>query len=449
MLRHDSLRYVPSSRFTRKMKRLVQITLFLNFFCVLLTMPSEQSFNEAEITAVETNTRQLANGINKFGYTLLGKMTTHKKYENVVISPTGISGLLAMTLIGTVGKTYKEIADSLGFSHDIYSNRQYHDQFGKLLQRLHFESNISKTLYTDLYREYVKMVYRSDTFNIDFKDSVQAKDNINEWVKNNTEGEIQDFLKSTLPKETRIILLSALYFRGQWEQVFLPEFTTKMPFTGIENGQVMADFMLNVGEFRYIFSEKYGAQMVALPYNDSVTTMYVLKPMLPKETTLPQLLARLDHAKIEDLIDQMSTHKCVIRLPKMELQRTNQLEAYLKDMGVRSIFEPVKANFALMIDNNPNITQNNIISRIGEENDLHKVRNILNKLPNPGIYVDTVLHDVKLTINEYGTEAVSATAGILARTAEQFYADSPFYMFIRNEKTKLITFSAAIFDPTA
>lgn len=44
---------------------------------------------------------------------------------------------------------------------------------------------------------------------------------------------------------------------------------------------------------------------------------------------------------------------------------------------------------------------------------------------------------------------MAATAGVLARTAKLFYADSPFYMFIRNEQTKLVTFSAAIFDPTA
>lgn len=144
-----------------------------------------------------------------------------------------------------------------------------------------------------------------------------------------------------------------------------------------------------------------GLQMVALPYNDSVTTMYVLKPMLPKESTLPQLLARLDYSKIDDLIDQMTTHKCVIRLPKMEIQKANKLETYLKDMGMRSIFDPLQANFALMIDTNHNNTQNEIISRLAEEEDIQKWRNIniLNSLPNPGIYVDTVLHDVKLTIN--------------------------------------------------
>lgn len=53
-----------------------------------------------------------------------------------------------------------------------------------------------------------------------------------------------------------------------------------------------------------------------------------------------------------------------------------------------------------------------------------------------------------LCCTEYGTEAVAASGAFLARSAEMFYADSPFYLFIRNERTKLVTFSAVVFDPT-
>lgn len=55
---------------------------------------------------------------------------------------------------------------------------------------------------------------------------------------------------------------------------------------------------------------------------------------------------------------------------------------------------------------------------------------------------------LKYNVSEFGTEAVAATSGTLTRSAENFYADSPFYFFIRNERTKLVTFSAVIFDPT-
>lgn len=75
---------------------------------------------------------------------------------------------------------------------DIYNNRQYHDQFGKLLQQLSLETENSKTIYADsvfvdtttklrgLYRDYVKRVYKGTAFNIDFRDSVNARDSINE-----------------------------------------------------------------------------------------------------------------------------------------------------------------------------------------------------------------------------------------------------------------------------
>ncbi|KOB65875.1 Uncharacterized protein OBRU01_22596 [Operophtera brumata] len=192
--------------------------------------------------------------------------------------------------------------------------------------------------------------------------------------------------------------------------------------------------------------------MIALPYNDSITTMYVIKPIFPNRLSLLDLMNRLDYAKIDKLTNQMENSKSVIRFPKMDLQNKVKLEKALKALGVQSLFTPGGANFALMVDSNtvPNKTEVDIISRINDEDEDSKgLKELLKSLPNPGMHVDSVLHDVKLTINEYGTEAVAATAGVLARTAKLFYADSPFYMFIRNEKTKLVTFSAAIFDPTA
>lgn len=122
----------------------------------------------------------------------------------------------------------------------------------------------------------------------------------------------------------------------------------------------------------------------------------------------------------------------------------------------------------------PNKTEKEIITDVDQgQIQIKEVKDVINSLPNPGIHIDSVVHDVKMTINgkffqehlnlfymtecipliklyvlEYGTEAVAATIAFTTRRTEQFYADSPFYMFIRNERTKLVTFSAVIFDPT-
>nr|AYK02793.1 serpin-13 [Manduca sexta] len=399
--------------------------------------------------------------VNEFGYKFTVKMMEQNTDDNVVISPTSIAGLLAMTLLGSVGNTYQELATTLGFSQDILTNRRNHEQFGNLLQNLNSHVETSKTLYADaifvdaqtqlrdVFRDYLDRVYRGEALSVDFRQKEEVKQMINEWVKSHTQGKIENFLKQTLPETSKAVLLSALYFSGQWEHPFIADYTMKMPFKK-RNNTMLVDLMLNLGDFNYISSEKEGVHMIALPYNDSETTLYALKPRIPKKQHLLEVLQRLDYKKINDLIKQMMPKKAVIRFPKMDLQHSLKLEETLKDMGIKSMFSPIDANFALMVNSNTiNKTEDELISKKNSDqiNETGFVE-MLNNLPNPGVYVDSIIHDVKLTINEYGTEAVAATSGILARSAEQFYADSPFYMFIRNEKTKLVTFSAAIFDPT-
>lgn len=130
--------------------------------------------------------------------------------------------------------------------------------------------------------------------------------------------------------------------------------------------------------------------------------MYVLKPRFPKRLTLPELLGRIDYTKINEIINKMRKEECVIRFPKLELKSKVDLEQSLKDLGMTSMFSPAEANFALMVDGNviPNKTEEELITRInqgdGEERGL---RELVDSLPNPGVYVDSVLHDVKITVN--------------------------------------------------
>lgn len=37
-----------------------------------------------------------------------------------------------------------------------------------------------------------------------------------------------------------------------------------MPFEKMDNREVMTDFMLNVGDFRYVFSEQYGNKIYSV-----------------------------------------------------------------------------------------------------------------------------------------------------------------------------------------
>ncbi|KAI5638824.1 serpin (serine protease inhibitor) domain-containing protein [Phthorimaea operculella] len=462
-----------------------------SIFVVLLFISwSTQDESDAAASSTIEERERVARSVNEFGHTLMLQMMRENVDKNVIISPTGVAGLLAMTLLGSAGATYDELAKALGFSEDILANRRNHEQFGDLLQMLNetpkapkvgdvatetkpdapleaTDNNTldapdieTKTLYADaivvddktrirnVYRDYLERVYRGDAINAHFEDGDAAQHLINDWVKNHTGGKIDAFLSEPVPANTKVVLLSALYFSGQWARPFLPEYTRQMTFHR-PSGEVLTDLMLSLGKFNYTYKSHLNLHMIAFPYNDTDTTMYVLKPFR-KNTSLTEVLEKLDYSVIEQLIQNLTNQECVVRFPKMELSSKASLQNSLKAIGVKTMFSPGEANFALLVDvNTQKSSSNDLLERILEDgNETNKLRDALDRITNPGVHVDTVLHDVKMSINEYGTVAVAATGGFMARTASLFYADSPFYMFIRNERTKLITFSAAIFDPT-
>ncbi|NXX13035.1 SPB10 protein, partial [Podargus strigoides] len=59
----------------------------------------------------------------------------------------------------------------------------------------------------------------------------QARVLINSWVENETERKIQDLLPAgSLSSHTVLVLVNAIYFKGNWKKKFLEENTSDMPF---------------------------------------------------------------------------------------------------------------------------------------------------------------------------------------------------------------------------
>jgi serpin B len=68
------------------------------------------------------------------------------------------------------------------------------------------------------------------------------------------------------------------------------------------------------------------------------------------------------------------------------------------------------------------------------------------------LYVSAVLQKAFIEVNEEGSEAAAATAGIMmARMAvlsPQFRCDKPFLYFIKDNLTSLILFGGKVANPT-
>ncbi|NWW45229.1 SPB6 protein, partial [Pedionomus torquatus] len=61
--------------------------------------------------------------------------------------------------------------------------------------------------------------------------SEDSRKQINGWVEERTEGKIQNLLaEGILDSLTRLVLVNAIYFKGNWEKQFNKETTAEKPF---------------------------------------------------------------------------------------------------------------------------------------------------------------------------------------------------------------------------
>lgn len=109
----------------------------------------------------------------------------------------------------------------------------------------------------------------------------------------------------------------------------------------------------------------------------------------------------------------------LVHLPKFKLEEDYELSEPLAKMGMTDVFCSSKADLSSMNGQG-------------------------------GLFLSTVAHKAFVEVNEEGTEAAAATAGVVAfcmLREEHFTADHPFLFFIRHNKTKSILFFGRFSSP--
>lgn len=249
--------------------------------------------------------------------------------------------------------------------------------------------------------------------------------------------------------------------------------------------------MANGGEFYYYEDFTLNCQILGLPYKGNPITFYIVIPDKSNKERLRDLENRLNANEIHRLATSTVPTPIILLMPKMKLTTTLQLNDELKYLGLKSLFNPIDSNLALL---SPGISANtikseyenvftkdnyqpiNFSSKLTQCNDtecneskedskiikrqiqyryedsLDFIRNSINRNSqniNPGLYADQILHKVVIDVTESGTEAAAATSVSLTRdgSRKNIIVDVPFFFFIRDERTKLILFWGSINTP--
>lgn len=258
---------------------------------------------------------------------------------------------------------------------------------------------------------------------------------INNWVENVTHGEIRDLLiPDSITKFTKLAIANAAYFKGTWQSKFKPEETKKEIFYVSNERQEFVDMMHVEGTFNHAANEKLGCHILELPYtggagsqsdNDdsdgSRVSMFVFLP--PAEpNALDKLLARLTSSPdiLSEVVGEGISRRVDVKLPKFSIEKTVDMKTVLERLGMGGLFAD-GADYSGFSKK----------TRIG---------------------FDDVTQKSKITVNEEGATAASATVAFSFRSSRpadpaMFHCNHPFIFIIYDYATQAVLFNGVYRQP--
>uniref|UniRef100_A0A8C5U1W8 Serpin family E member 2 n=1 Tax=Malurus cyaneus samueli TaxID=2593467 RepID=A0A8C5U1W8_9PASS len=371
------------------------------------------------------------------GIQVFNQIVKAKPQDNVVVSPHGIASVLGVLQLGADGKTKKQLTTMMRYKASscvkgltLKINRLIVSKKNKdivTIANAVFAKSGFKMEVPFVTRN--KEVFQCSVKSVDFEDPNAACDSINQWVKNETRGMIDqvvapDDIEGSL---TRLVLVNAVYFKGLWKSRFRPENTKKRPFYGADGKTYQVPMLSQLSIFRCTTStpNELWYNIIELPYHGEMISMLIA---LPTESTTP-LSAIIPHISTKTIGSWMTTmvaKRVQVILPKFTAEAETDLKEPLQALGITDMFDQSKANFA------------KITSKL-----------FFSVLIHEGLHVSNVLQKTKIEVSEDGTKASAATTAILiARSSPPwFIVDRPFVFFIRHNPTGTILFMGQINKP--
>src|SRR5580658_9501566 len=162
---------------------------------------------------------------------------------NLILSPFNIATTLSMALAGARGQTAEEIQSVLHLRYD----STYDAALGAMLTGLAKAGNTGgNELHTanglwvqkgfaiqPAFENTLANNYQAPLTPLDFTANPEAaRSQINRWTEEHTKDKIKNlFPAGSFDAQTRLVLTSAIYFYGKWQDPFVASRTQPAPFT--------------------------------------------------------------------------------------------------------------------------------------------------------------------------------------------------------------------------
>jgi len=367
----------------------------------------------------------LARPLGRFALALLAREAEAHPDGNVVLSPASVHDALTMTCNGAGGQTAAEMQRALGL--DALGLQPADQAWADLITYLHGKKDAQIRVANSLWlRDGVSfspsfLQTDRDYFAADASslppDMAQAVEAINRWIEQRTGGRITQLLTELDPR-TVAVLVNTVYVKAGWiDELFDKAATRPEPFTLPDGAKVNVPMMHGRFYGHVVSTPEYDA--VPVPANGSVDVTVVV----PKGDQTPESVVELlGQRGLESLREGGRYLQVDLALPRFEARFHDSLKPALQEMGMTQAFSQDQADFSGLADVKP-------------------------------LWVDDVVHEAVLEVNEEGVEAAGGTAVVLVGALPMpktlsIRADRPFVVVLSvGSYTHLPLFVAIVRDP--
>ncbi|WOH02894.1 hypothetical protein DCAR_0522284 [Daucus carota subsp. sativus] len=366
-------------------------------------------------------------------------LNNNNSHSNTVFSPLSVHVVLGLITAGSSAQTQKQLLSFLKAesSDDLNSlsgqlvDLVFADGSGSGGPCVSFANGVwidESLALKPLFKQVVKGCIRLLLFMLIFRPrlATEVTNSVNSWAEKKTNGLIKEILPSgSVDSSTRLVFANALYFKGAWTDKFDASTTKEDEFHLLDGSSIQVPFMTS--KKKQLISAFDGFKVLGLPYKQGGDkrqfSMYFFLP--DAKDGLPKLVEEVGSVAgfLERHIPYQKVEVGDFRIPKFKISFGFEASEVLKELGLVLPFSG--DGLTKMVD-----------SPMGQK-----------------LYVSSIFHKSFIEVNEEGTEAAAASAGVIKLRSLQmfdkidFVADRPFLFLIREDMTGVVQFIGQVHNP--
>lgn len=412
------------------MNTIISIFAAIITTCIFSSGSAKKTSKVDDTGATKEGVKAVVNANNQLAFELYSQFNEESKDSNIFFSPYSISIALTMTYEGAKGQTAKEMQSVLHIPEDANVRRP---NFARIFNEINkkekkYKLSTANALWAQkdysFLKEYtnnVEKYYGGKLTNLDFtRESEKSRQIINKWVEDQTNNKIKDLIpQGVLNAYTRLVLTNAIYFKGTWVKQFDEKDTKEEDFRIDSSNTVKVPMMRLIGDgVKFNYAETDEIQILEMSYRGKDLSILII---LPKENDLANIEKSITLEKLSEWKNMLNEQRVDIFIPRFKFKTKYFMAKALSNMGMPTAFGST-ADFSGMDGTRD-------------------------------LFIQNVIHQAFVEVNEEGTEAAAATGVVMGLTSVGpripiFRADHPFIFIIQESETGNILFLGRVSDPS-